>query len=557
MKFKPLPIGIEDFDEMISQGYFYIDKTLFIKDLIDNMSKVSLFTRPRRFGKSLNISMLQHFFDIEKDSNQLFDGLNIMSAGEQYTSHMNQYPVISLTLKSAKFNKYKDSVKRLTEEIRDEFKRHSYILDSEKISEDDKKIFIDFEKRKVSVIDYTRSLKFLSSCLYQYYNRKTIILIDEYDVPLDNAYFYGFYDEMINFLRSLLGDALKTNRSLRFAILTGCLRISKESIFTGLNNLRVISILSKKYDEYFGFTEEETMQALKYYELDNKTKEVRKWYNGYSFGNSNVYNPWSVIHYLDDTYKDNSNPPVSYWSNTSSNSIIRTLIERAGAKEKEEIESLIKGGSITRPIHEDITYDDIDSSMDNLWNFLLFVGYLKKVSERTKDRKRFITMNIPNDEVLCIYEEKITEWFQEKVKIENSSDFYHAIIEKNSPKITEELNARLIDMISFYDTAENFYHGFLLGILANIKGYQVKSNRETGLGRSDIFIKSTGIQKKAIIFECKVLKDNDDAEEKCREAIRQIDEKKYGAELVKEGYRDIIKYGIVFRSKECLVMAAD
>ncbi|MDR1699917.1 MAG: AAA family ATPase, partial [Lachnoclostridium sp.] len=330
MKFKPLPIGIENFEDMITRDYYYIDKTLFIKELIDNMWGVNLFTRPRRFGKSLNMSMLQYFFEIGRDSKTLFQNLKISSASEKYTSHMNLYPVINLTLKSAKMNTFEDSVKRLTQEIQDEYNRHSYLIESSKITDSNKKILMGYMQREISVMDYTRSLKFLSACLKQHHNQKVIILIDEYDVPLDNAYFNGFYDEMIHFMRPLFGDALKTNSSLHFAVITGCLRISKESIFTGLNNLRVISILSKHYSEYYGFTEKEIEEALSYYHLESKTEEVKKWYNGYYFGETNVYNPWSVMHYLADTAYDHSNHPISYWANTSSNDIIRTLIEKAG-----------------------------------------------------------------------------------------------------------------------------------------------------------------------------------------------------------------------------------
>ncbi|MDR1699933.1 MAG: ATP-binding protein [Lachnoclostridium sp.] len=553
MKHKPLPIGIEDFEKMITKGFYYVDKTFLIKDLIDNMSEVSLFTRPRRFGKSLNMSMLQYFFDIEKDSIQLFDGLNIMSTGEQYTSHMNQYPVINLTFKASGKLNFKSSVNKLIESLISEFDRHSYILDSHNMSQDKKNDYAKILNKSASIDDYSGSLKFLSNCLEHHHKKKVIILIDEYDVPLENAYFKGFYEEMIDFIRSLLGDALKTNSSLNFAVLTGCLRISKESIFTGLNNLRVISILTNRYSEYFGFTEKETEQALTYYHLESKIDEVREWYNGYYFGDSNVYNPWSVIHYLDDTYREYDNYPISYWANTSSNDIIRTLIKKAGTEEKEEIENLIKGGIITKPVHEDITYEDIDSSMDNLWNVLLFVGYLKKVDEINEGRKRFVTMNIPNEEVLCIYEEKIIEWFHENIKINDTSVLCQAIVEKDTAKIAEELNNRLVSIISFYDSAENFYHGFLVGILSNIKEYRVKSNRETGFGRSDIFMKRIGSDYGSAIFEIKTAKQRGELAEKCTEALEQIKEKKYVHELEEDGYRDVILYGISFCGKECMI----
>ncbi|MDR1700632.1 MAG: ATP-binding protein [Lachnoclostridium sp.] len=554
MNFKPLPVGIDNFEKLIEEDYYYIDKTLFIRDLIDKKSEVNLFTRPRRFGKTLTMSMLQHYFEIGKDSTPLFKGLKIMDTGEKYTSLMNQYPLINITLKTVGKLNFPSSFSALKDIIINEFRRHRYLLESSILEKDLKKSFQDIIYETAPDAKYISSLKFLSDCLARHFGKKVIILIDEYDVPLENAFFKGFYDEMIDAMCSLLGDSLKTNPSLYFAVLTGCLRISKESIFTGLNNMDIISILSEHYGEYFGFTESELKQAFSYYKLETRLIDAKEWYNGYWFGSVNIYNPWSIICFLKDAAANKDISPIPYWSNTSSNQIIRTFIEKAGVAEREEIERLIRGESITKPIHEDITYDEIDSSMEDLWSFLFFTGYLKKEKDQSKDRKRFLTMNIPNQEILYIYERKISEWVDEKLKITDPVRLLKAIVHKDTESIIQELNNRLIDMISFYDTAENFYHGFLLGVLSNIGGYKVKSNRETGLGRSDIFMKTTGITKKAMIFECKVLAEKDDAEEKCKEALRQIQEKKYDSELKQEGYQDIINYGIVFRGKECLIM---
>ncbi len=378
MDFKPLPIGVDNFKDIILDNYYYVDKTLLIKDIIDNKAKVNLFTRPRRFGKTLNISMLQYFFENAKEDNSyLFKDLKIMSQGEKYISDMGQYPVINLSLKSAKQPTFELAYECLLNEIIEEFKRHDYILKSDNLDYE-KEDYINIIKKKASLGTVVTSIKFLSECLEKYHNKKVIILIDEYDVPLENSFFRGFYDEMIDFIRSLFESALKTNDYLEFAVLTGCLRISKESIFTGLNNLEIISILNKYYDEYFGFTPEEVSKILKDYNLKDKEDTVKKWYNGYIFGNAEVYNPWSVIKFVKDLYIDNYVFPISYWANTSSNSIVKSLIEKADDDTKSEIEELIAGKTIEKPIHEDITYGDIDSSMDNLWNFMFFTGYLKK-----------------------------------------------------------------------------------------------------------------------------------------------------------------------------------
>ena len=562
MNTKPLPIGIDNFEMLITRGYYFVDKTLLIKDLLDNKASVNLFTRPRRFGKTLNMSMLQYFFEDEhdesngtkKDNKYLFDGLNIMDEGEKYTLHMGQYPVINLSLKSAKQPTLDLAFQCLREEISREFKRHEFILNDERLhSQREKFLRILNESSDMSL--YITSLRFLSKCLEKYYNKKVIILIDEYDVPLENSFFRGFYVEMIDFIRSLFESSLKTNPSLEFAVITGCLRISKESIFTGLNNLKIISILNTRYDEYFGFTSEEVKKICKYYNMDSKYATIKEWYNGYIFGNANVYNPWSVIQYVDDLKANINEYPSSYWANTSSNSIVKSLIERADDETKTEIELLIEGKSIEKPVHEDITYDEIYKSMDNLYNFMLFTGYFKKVSERVDEntKQKYIGLKIPNEEVKYIFRTKVLSWFDENIKTRDFTKMYNAIIESKPEIFEEELLDVLLESISFNDAYENFYHGFVTGILSSMKGYTVKSNRESGNGRGDIFIRPVSRRKAAIILELKVCKNFNELEQRADEALNQIEEKKYEMELKDDGYNNIIKYGISFFKKDCLV----
>ncbi|ACD24575.1 AAA family ATPase [Clostridium botulinum] len=554
MKLKALPIGVDNFEMLITRGYYYIDKTLLIKDLLDNKASVNLFTRPRRFGKTLNMSMLQYYFEKrEEDNAYLFENLNIMKAGEEYISHMGQYPVINLSLKSAKQPNFELAFKCMKEEITNEFRRHEYILKSDKLN-NEKEQYLRIVKGDDEDGLYITSLKFLSQCLEKYHNKKVIILIDEYDVPLENAFFEGFYDKMIAFLRSLFESALKTNSSLEFSVITGCLRISRESIFTGLNNLNIVSILNDRYAEHFGFTDDEVKKILKDYKLEEKYGVIKEWYNGYIFGSTNVYNPWSVVKYIYDLLPNINAFPTSYWANTSSNSIVRSLIERADSVTKREIESLIEGKTIEKKVHEDITYNEMYDSMDNLWNFMFFTGYFKKVSERMDEEdNHYITLKIPNKEVKYIFKNKILKWFHDKVKVKDLSKMYSAIFSKDVETFQKELNAMLRQTISFNDAYENFYHGFTLGVLANMHDFLVKSNREAGDGRSDIFIKSLSIFEPCVILELKVCDKPKEIFKKCDEALAQIEAKNYEEELKEEGYENIIKYGISFYRKDCVI----
>ena len=563
MEQKPLPIGIDNFEMLITRGYYFVDKTLLIKDLLDNKAAVNLFTRPRRFGKTLNMSMLQYYFEDKRDqftgekidNSYLFEGLNIKAEGEKYTKYMGKYPVINLSLKSAKQPTYKMAYESLIDEIMKEYRRHNFILNSDKLLQSEKKIFLDISNGEAKEIEYAKSLQFLSSCLEKYFGSKTIILIDEYDVPLENAFFERFYDEMISFIRSLFESALKTNPSLEFSIITGCLRISRESIFTGLNNLNIISILNNRYAEYFGFTAEEVEELCDYYNIQEKYETAKKWYNGYTFGHKNVYNPWSVVKYIYDVLGDSHVFPTSYWANTSSNSIVKSLIERADDITKGEIEALIEGKTIEKPVHEDITYDDVYDNLDNLWNFMFFTGYFKKISERMDEntQEKFVELAIPNLEVKYIFRTKILKWFNEKIKSEDLSILYTSIINGEVDVFQKEVNRLLKKTISFNDAYENFYHGFMIGLLSHMDGYIVKSNRETGDGRCDIYIKPLSIFDKAVIIEMKVCDKPKELFTKPQDALQQIEDKKYEYELNESGYEDIIKYGMAFYRKDCII----
>ena len=560
---KKLSIGIENFTKLQTEDFYYVDKTMLIKELLDNWAEVNLFTRPRRFGKTLNMSMLQYYFEDKRDqftgekidNSYLFEGLNIKAEGEKYTKYMGKYPVINLSLKSAKQPTYKMAYESLIDEIMKEYRRHNFILNSDKLLQSEKKIFLDISNGEAKEIEYAKSLQFLSSCLEKYFGSKTIILIDEYDVPLENAFFEGFYDEMISFIRSLFESALKTNPSLEFSIITGCLRISRESIFTGLNNLNIISILNNRYAEYFGFTAEEVEELCDYYNIQEKYETAKKWYNGYTFGHKNVYNPWSVVKYIYDVLGDSHVFPTSYWANTSSNSIVKSLIERADDITKGEIEALIEGKTIEKPVHEDITYDDVYDNLDNLWNFMFFTGYFKKISERMDEntQEKFVELAIPNLEVKYIFRTKILKWFNEKIKSEDLSILYTSIINGEVDVFQKEVNRLLKKTISFNDAYENFYHGFMIGLLSHMDGYIVKSNRETGDGRCDIYIKPLSIFDKAVIIEMKVCDKPKELFTKPQDALQQIEDKKYAYELNESGYEDIIKYGMAFYRKDCII----
>lgn len=553
-QYKPLPIGVDDFEKLITKGYYYVDKTWLIKELLDMKGEVNLFTRPRRFGKTLNLSTLRYYFEYTGDESRksLFDGLRIMDAGEAYTKHQGQYPVVTLTLKSAKQETYEFAYGRLREAIANEFARHNEVLPSLP-TEAKREKFCRLRDEKADDGEYRTALAFLSECLYQHDRRKVIILIDEYDVPLEAAYYSGFYDEMIAFIRSLFESALKTNPYLEFSVITGCLRISKESIFTGLNNLEIISVLSDNYSEHFGFTEKEVDQLLGFYGQEEQMDEVKRWYDGYKFGDTEVYNPWSVLNYTKALSTNSKALPVPYWSNTSSNTIVKDLIKRADAAAKEEIEILIDGGTIVKQVHEDITYGDIYDSGDHLWNFLFFTGYLKQINRWMEGKNQMVEMAIPNDEVGYIYENTIRNWFRETIAVRDLSPLYQALLAGDAEGVQKELTKQLRDSISFTDSKEAFYHGFLLGVLGNMREYIVKSNREAGDGRFDICVRSLDVTEAPAILELKVSNSFKGMESCCDLAMKQIYDKHYDDVLPEDGYTEVLNYGIAFFRKQCRV----
>lgn len=559
MNYRPLPIGISDFAEMIEKDFYYVDKTPMIRDLLENRSKVTLFTRPRRFGKTLNMSMLKYYFEDDRDRqgnrrdwSYLFQGLKIMDAGEPFLSHMGQYPVIYLTFKDAKRQDYETSYQQIADVIAYEFKRHDFVLDRLKIAEE-RNMYEEIMSEKAAERDYAKSILFLSQCLETYYGKKAVVIIDEYDVPLENSFTCGFYKEMVNFIRALFESGLKDNTSLEFAAITGCLRISKESIFTGLNNLNIVSIRSTNFDEYFGFKVNEVEEMCRYYHMDDKYETVKDWYNGYTFGQTDIYNPWSVIKYIYDARPSKNWLPMSYWANTSSNNIVKTLIDQAGDEDKAKIERLLAGGAIEVQIHEDITYNEIYDDSDNLWNFMFFTGYFRKIREWMTETTIYAELAIPNKEVKYIFQQKIQKWFRDRLKGRDMHALHNAVLSKNCVTMQEELNDIFEETISYMDQNEAYYHGMVAGLLTGIKGYVVLSNREGGKGRSDLLIKPIRRSREAFVAEFKVAKNIDEMEQKADEAIRQIEDRQYDMDLKNDGYKYVSYYGIAFCGKECAV----
>ena len=558
---KALPVGVENFEDLVKSEYYYVDKTMFIKEMLDLKGKVNLFTRPRRFGKTLNLSMLRYFFEdtgdkVKNEQNkELFRGMKITNAGEKYTEQMGVYPVINLTLKSAKQEDFENAYYTMQVEIASEFDRHRSVIETgrEKLTQKEYEQYIRIADEEADEKQVRGSLKLFSRCMYKITGKNTVILIDEYDVPLENAYFRGFYEKMVIFIRSLFESALKTNDYLQFAVITGCLRISKESIFTGLNHLKIISILNQQYSEHFGFTESEVLQMMQYYGVESRFSTMKEWYNGYTFGDTQVYNPWSVINYMSDLNTKLTVFPRSYWINTSSNDIIKDLIVRADRETKSQIETLLRGDTLDIQVHEEVTYGDMYSNNENLWNFLYFTGYLTKEREYFKESIIFLKVLIPNIEVKTIYQSTILNWMKGNIKKENFHDLYQAIEDGNEDKMRDILNSQLFQTISFFDSAENFYHGFLTGILSQSENYLVKSNRESGDGRSDITVKSPSLRGRSFVLELKVSDSVDNLEVDAERALQQIYDRNYMEELRTEGYRKIDCYGISFYRKDCEV----
>lgn len=553
MERKPLPIGIEDFKRLIDDKYYFVDKTLMIKELIESQTIVGLFTRPRRFGKTLNMSMIQRFFEKTDESNAyLFDGLKI-SEFPGCMQYQGQYPVISLSLKSMKQGSYKDAFHMFKVLIAREYDRHKDILKSDKISDSEKDLFHSILTQKAEDAFYLDSIKFLSDIIVKYYNKNVIILIDEYDVPLENAFHQGFYMDMVNLIRSVFESALKTNSSLDRAFLTGCLRVSKESIFTGLNNLDIFTIISPMFTDSFGFTPDEITDILKYYKLEDKANEIKEWYDGYLFGDTQIYNPWSTINYIKNLTVNPNYPCKPYWSNTSSNEIVKRLIEESNDRTKNAIEELINGTPVRSQIYEDITYGTIDVNSEYIWSFLLFTGYLKVINYETIGDETYYEMVIPNTEVKSIYKNTIRAWFEKKINADGRTDILEAILKADAEKLEDLLCTWMVNTISCFDEQENYYHGFVTGLISGFNGYMVVSNRESGNGRFDLVVKQRSKWNYAAILEFKIVDKYNQMTKACEDALKQIEEKDYEASLRDEQYENIAKLGICFCQKRCRV----
>ena len=558
-----LPMGIEDFKEMRVQGFYYIDKTGLIKELLEHFGKVNLFTRPRRFGKTLNMSMLKYFFEIGGDST-LFDGLEIAKEKELCAKYMGKFPVIAITLKGASGRTFEEALGMLRNIIGNEAMRFQFLLQSMQLTEIEHKRYealINIDKTGSYTMSdelLKDSLFILSQLLQKHYHQNVVILIDEYDVPLDKAYQSGYYDAMVELIRVLFGNAFKTNSSLYFAVLTGCLRISKESIFTGLNNFNVYTVKDVQYKEYFGFTDNEVKALLKYYGFTDKYNRIKEWYNGYRFGDLDIYCPWDVVSYCHALKMNPLTEPQNYWVNTSSNSIIRKFIERADGTAKEEIEQLIHGKSIKKKIRQELTYRDLDSKMDNLWSILFTTGYLTQSKVQNGD---FTELVIPNKEVQWIFEEQIQEWFEMEIGKDKNmlENFGRAFEENNIEGIEKLFTSYLRKTISIRDTntkkemKENFYHGILLGLFAGMKNWKVKSNAESGEGYSDISVEIDD-KEIGIVIELKYA-EKAAFESACKEALEQIQSRNYEEILIDDGMSVIRKYGIACYKKRCKVIS--
>ena len=558
-----LPVGIESFEEIRKNEFYYIDKTKLIEQLLENWGKVNLFTRPRRFGKTLNMSMLRSFFEIGTDKS-LFNGLYITRNQKLCEEHMGKYPVIFISLKSVEGLTYEEAECEMAELLGNVAEHFEFLSDSDRLSDNDKIRFngliglnsgqCSWNKNRL-----TSSLKLLSQLLYKHYGQKAIILIDEYDVPLDKAFQNGYYREMVSLIRGMLGNALKTNDALQFAVLTGCLRISKESIFTGLNNFKILSITDCRFDEQFGFTEEEVKKLLSYYNQDKHLKETKEWYDGYHFGDADVYCPWDVINYVDSLNASSDAEPQAFWINTSSNELVKRLIYKADRKTKSEIERLVAGEVIEKEIHQELTYDEIDNSIENIWSVLFTTGYL---TQDKKAKNGVFSLKIPNEEVRTVYKRQIREWLNTSLRKDTNKlqAFWKDFQEGNSEAIEDYLNRMLDSTISIFDTKgrkgekENSYHMLLTGLLSTNVDWNVKSNVESGDGFADIIVEPEDY-KAGIIVELKHSATYEGMDKACEEAILQIRDKRYDIYLRNEQRNDILVYGMAFCKKRCRVVA--
>ena len=554
---KKLPIGIENFAKLQAEDFYYVDKTMLIKELLDNWAEVNLFTRPRRFGKTLNMSMLKAFFELNGDKN-CFKGTRISREVYLCEQYMGKFPVIFISLKSISAQTYEKACDMAIQIVNGEARRFQYLLDSEHLTEYDKDAFksLLLPDMKESVL--CSSLRILSELLEKHHGQKVILLIDEYDVPLAKAFELGYYNSMTLLIRNLFENALKTNDSLKFAVLTGCMRISKESIFTGLNNFKILSITDTRFDEHFGFTDAEVERLLAFYHLENRFAETKEWYDGYHFGNVDVYCPWDVINHVDRIKDDPMAGPEAYWINTSGNELVKRFIDKAGKTTRNEIERLIAGEAIDKQIRLDMTYDEIDNNIDNLWSVLFTTGYLTytKISENKK-----YSLVIPNNEIKEVFKLQIQEWFRNKIfsNTEQLQDFWKAFKDGNTQIMEMYLNKVLSNSVSVFDTKarndekESSYHNLLIGILSGNEDWLVKSNVEAGEGFADIIVE-TDDPDEGIIAELKYTKDFKAMEKSCEKALKQIKDRRYQEYLLNDDRQNIMYYGITFCRKRCKVL---
>lgn len=549
MKNLNIPVGISDFERIRELNYYYVDKTGLIKILLQGeMDQVTLITRPRRFGKTMAMNMVASFLDIRKDSKELFDGLEISKEKEICKNWMNQYPTLFLSLKDVDGTTFENAFNMLKFVISSLCSQNSYLETGENIRENEKDIFSRLRSQTASITDIKGSIVTIMNMMQSYYEKPVILLIDEYDVPIAKASNNGYYKGMLEVIKGMLSTALKDNSSLKFAVITGCLKIAKESIFTGTNNFVSDTISSTRYNEYYGFTQQDVDKLLADAEIEEKADLIKEWYDGYNFGEFEVYCPWDVMNYLRDLQNDLNARPVSYWKNTSDNAIIRSFIDYTGAAIRKKLEVLIAGGSICQKIEEDLTYDYLHSSEDNVWSILYLTGYLTKVGERDKDGQ--IELRIPNKEVKEIFESTVRKWFEDSARVTNRKDLFDAVWNKDADKATKEISTLLRMTISYYDYRENFYHAFLAGIFAGA-GYSVESNREHGEGRSDIVIYND-VTGQVAVFEAKYSRKLEDLEKDCQKALDQINTKMYAKEF-EDAYEEVLCYGIAFYKKRCLV----
>lgn len=559
---KRLPVGMDDFKEIRKSEFYYIDKTKLIEQVLENWSKVNLFTRPRRFGKTLNMSMLKCFFEIGTDTT-FFDGLYISKNQALCEEYMGKYPVVLLSLKSVEGLTFEEARASLCELIAGEVRRFKFLEKSDRLDDDEKNayhdlIFIQNLKEAILGTKLKFSLKKISELLYKHYGQKAIILIDEYDVPLDKAFQHGYYREMVTLIRGLFGEAFKTNDFLQFAVLTGCLRISKESIFTGLNNFKVYAANDLRYDEAFGFTNEEVKRLLADYHLEEHFAEVKEWYDGYHFGNADIYCPWDVINYVDDLVFDPQARPKSYWINSSGNELVKRFIDKADTTTRDEIEELIAGYAVEKRIRMDLTYDEIDNTIDNVWSVLFTTGYLTQEGREMDGIYRLI---IPNKEVREVFVLQISEWFNRVVANDRASTekINRGFLEGKTEDIQQELTHFLGESISVLDTKarneekEIFYHGILIGILKNNANWAVRSNRESGDGYADILIKPKNPDT-GIVIELKYARSFKELDQACERALEQIKDRRYDEALREDGRNEVLAYGIAFWKKRCKVV---